>query len=61
MDYSICCHCDCPYDYYSNEKHASRPSCKVSKNGYHNFVNKYILNISRFFRYMYKKICICFS
>lgn len=61
MDNYICCHCYCPYDYYCNIKHASRRSCKVSKSGYHDFVNKHILNITKFFRYIYKKLFSCFS
>ena len=48
MDSYICCHCECPLDYYSNEKHASRRSCKLSKSGYHKFTNKFIYNIEWF-------------
>lgn len=65
MDTYICCHCNCPYHYYSNIKHASRKSCRVSKNGHHAFTNKHIHNLNMFFKRIFKniynKLFRCFS
>ena len=32
-----CKYCNCPYNYYSDLKHATRNSCIVSTNNYHVF------------------------
>ena len=37
-----CKYCGCPYDYYTNIKHAKRNSCLVSKDKYHVFQISYI-------------------
>ena len=39
-----CKYCECPYEYYSNKKHADRQSCLISKNKYHFFQNR-LLNM----------------
>lgn len=34
---SKCIECGVPYDYYYNDEHRKRPSCRKSNNGYHQF------------------------
>ena len=38
-----CLDCGVPYDYYTNNEHRSRQSCRKSKNGYHKFPSRFIL------------------
>ena len=44
-----CKYCDCPYNYYINCSHASRPSCLVSPNKYHYFDTSLNILISKIF------------
>lgn len=53
MDAKICVHCNCPHDYYSNEYHASRKSCRISKNGHHEFEYKFIYGFKMFLNKLY--------
>lgn len=61
MDSYVCCECGCPYNYYTDLKHASRKSCKESKSGHHYFENKYILSVKKFFSFIFKKIINLFK
>ena len=40
MGNKVCVHCGVPRDYYADEKHWTRPSCRVSPSGHHNFAFK---------------------
>ena len=47
-----CKYCECPYEYYSNKKHANRQSCLISKNKYHFFskqIIKYVSKVKKFY------------
>lgn len=48
----ICIYCECPYSYYSDNKHASRKSCKVSLSGFHNFQIKIMYYVNKFLAFL---------
>ena len=44
-----CKYCNCPYNYYHNINHASRPSCLASPNNFHYFDSNINIFISKIF------------